>query len=119
MNRNYNFTELKTVKSKNGLLERKTIRLTKKKGNSQIPFNELQEFYDQLLDKFNYDPKKISISGMNNLQYMTIKSFNEEGLKDLGDDDYWVNRSKRSFSDLSGLLSNLNNFEYIDFYVTK
>jgi len=118
MNRNYNFTELKTVKSKNGLLERKTIRLTKKKGNSQIPFNELQEFYDQLLDKFNYDPKKISISGMNNLQYMTIKSFNEEGLKDLGEDDYWVNRSK-GLKNSPVLRNKLNNFEYIDFYVTK
>ena len=98
---------IQNKKSKNGKLQRKTIRL-KAKNNNPITFNEVRTFYNRLIDS-GEDATKISMSGMNIDKYLTMKTFEENELKPFDEDDYYGNRTNNP--------AKYETFFYCDFYL--
>ncbi len=98
---------IQNKKSKNGKIQRKTIRL-KAKNNNTITFNEVRNFYQGLIAS-GEDSNKISISGMNIDKYLTMKSFEEGDIKPMDDDDYYANRTNNP--------QKYETFYYVDFYL--
>lgn len=67
---------IKNKTSKNGKIQRKTIRI-KSINNNPITFNELRTFYNRLIES-GEESKKMSISGMTSDKYITMKTFNAD-----------------------------------------
>jgi hypothetical protein len=82
---------IQNKKSKNGKLQRKTIRL-KAKNDNPITFDEVRNFYNRLIAS-GEESNKISISGMNIDKYLTIKGFDEADVKPMDEDEYYENRT--------------------------
>jgi hypothetical protein len=98
---------IQNKKSKNGKIQRKTIRL-KAKNNNTITFHEVRNFYQGLIAS-GEDSNKISISGMNIDKYLTMKSFEEGDIKPMDEDDYYANRTNNP--------QKYETFYYVDFYL--
>jgi len=98
---------IQNKKSKNGAIQRKTIRL-KAKNNNMITFNEIRQFYNSLINS-GEEANKISISGMNIDKYLTMKSFTDNELKPFDDDDYYANRTADT--------QKYESFYFVDIYL--
>ena len=98
---------IQNKKSKNGAIQRKTIRL-KAKNNNMITFNEIRQFYNGLINS-GEEANKISISGMNIDKYLTMKSFNEMDVKPFDEDDYYANRTNNP--------QKYESFYFVDIYM--
>jgi hypothetical protein len=98
---------IQNKKSKNGAIQRKTIRL-KAKNNNMINFNDIRQFYNGLIDS-GEEAHKISISGMNIDKYLTMKSFTDIDLKPFDEDEYYANRT--------GDTAKYESFFYVDLYL--
>jgi hypothetical protein len=98
---------IQNKKSKNGAIQRKTIRL-KAKNNNMINYNDIRQFYNGLINS-GEEANKISISGMNIDKYLTMKSFTEPELKPFDNDDYYSNRTTDT--------AKYESFYYIDVHL--
>jgi len=87
----FEVVELQNNASKNDKLKRRVIRV-KAKNNKQMTYDEIREYYDAITKKYN--PNKVSISGMGQDKYLTMKGFDEDELKPWDDDDYYTDRAK-------------------------
>lgn len=105
--------------------KQKTIRLMKK-SKQQIAFKDVKEYYDDLLPMLKKDAKdirirgmkvhNIAVTGLNNERMMTLKNFDDDTLRELDSDDYYVNKYKQ-VKNVSHVKELLTNYEYIDIYV--
>jgi hypothetical protein len=98
--------EIANRRTENNQLQRKTIRI-KAKNNNKITFHDIRRFYDKLIDD-GQDPNMLSVTAMFNDSIKTIKTFNEDDLKNYDDDDYYKDRAADH--------TKFDSFFFVDFY---
>jgi len=103
MNKKLNIEVLENIKTKNGLINKRVFKFTRKDGKD-ISYQFTKDIYQSILDT-GIKSKDIYIQVMGHRE-LTLKSLGEDDLKDWDSDAYYENRVKdtKEF---------LNNFKYV------
>ena len=107
----YKVEIVKDKKTKNELLQRKTIRL-KATNKDSMSWKDVNKFYEKLV-KEGFDRHKISISGMAKDKYATLKGFEDSNMGDKYEYDEYFNAVAVDVADTSA------QFFFVDFYIKK
>jgi len=89
--------------TKNGLISKKVITITKKNSKKHVSYEEIKQIYDHIIEKT--DPKDIYIQVMAHRE-LTLKSLGETDFKDWDNEEYYSNR-------VAYVGPHLNNFAYV------
>lgn len=109
--RNFDIEITKNKKISNGKITSKTIRF-KAKNKAKMTIDEVQEYFEYLVNVKDIDPYNIAIIGMSDM-CRTLKAFDNADIQPL-DEDYYSNKASAST-----LKSVLNEFFWVDFKIVR
>jgi len=95
----------KDERDKSGKIKVKDIAL-ERKDKKTMNFKEVDNIYQELLDRgYKYDKISIVVSTPY-LEYFTIKGYDAVNIIDFDDEDYWKNKSQE-------IREKLENFQFV------
>lgn len=110
--RNFDIEIIENKKTSNKKIVRKTIRF-KAKNKKKMTIDEVQEYFDYLVNQKGMDPYDIAIIGMSDT-FHTMKSFDNADIQPWQEEDYFSNKASAST-----LKSVLTEFFFVDFVIKR